>query len=503
MPKRKNETQQNNMVLRGSIYHCRLDIPKDLKEHYKFQSVLSESLGTGDKRLANEKRDKLISQWKAEFRTLRQARISEKENLPDWREPLAEDAKRFVKKFDNLSLKVYRGGELPDKQIVLTPKNPNSTKPSISDLHGKPEGGTIVIKRDKKKFLDSFESDYKRILTGKYLYNYDLSDDEQQDAASIIKAPNSFQPKSPITPAMIKDWKTHLQTQYDNNKTIDGHEFHIRRLSQWLNEVNKPLDFDSIAMFLKTVGNKRATLNKYLSSYRNFWEWANRYNRRFREQFENKQNPFKDHSLPKNKESRTSERTPFTVKEVEWLFQEAFKKGDHELAYLIAFASYTGARREEIGRISQDSTVFKKGIPSSFKIEEAKTKAGVREVPIHSALVPLYTHLLKQSDENGGFLFSGSKNKYDKRMDAIGKRFGRLKTDLGFSSDHVFHSIRKTAITSMHEQNVPVQEVLSYIVGHESGLITLDVYSGGATMKQKREAIEKLKFNFAQIKSFS
>ena len=34
-------------------------------------------------------------------------------------------------------------------------------------------------------------------------------------------------------------------------------------------------------------------------------------------------------------------------------------------------------------------------------------------------------------------------NKYGERSNAIGKRFGRLKTKLGYGEDYVFHSFRK------------------------------------------------------------
>ena len=44
---------------------------------------------------------------------------------------------------------------------------------------------------------------------------------------------------------------------------------------------------------------------------------------------------------------------------------------------------------------------------------------------------------------------STNTNQHGERSAAVGKRFGRLKAEMGFGPEHVFHSIRKTAATML------------------------------------------------------
>lgn len=95
-----------------------------------------------------------------------------------------------------------------------------------------------------------------------------------------------------------------------------------------------------------------------------------------------------------------------------------------------------------------------------------------------------------------GYLLSGlTFNKYGDRSNAIGKRFGNLKDAAGYSAGHVFYSIRKTLTTLL--ENAGVSENLAAdIVGHEKPRITYGLYSGGATLEVKREALELVRYPF-------
>jgi integrase len=84
-------------------------------------------------------------------------------------------------------------------------------------------------------------------------------------------------------------------------------------------------------------------------------------------------------------------------------------------------------------------------------------------------------------------------NKFGDRSNAIGKRFGRLKTAAGFGNSHVFHSIRKTVVTLLENGGVS-ENVAADIVGHEKPRITYGLYSEGATLEVKRAALAKLQY---------
>jgi integrase len=168
---------------------------------------------------------------------------------------------------------------------------------------------------------------------------------------------------------------------------------------------------------------------------------------------------------------------------------QADTAGDTELADLIDLGMWSGARIEELCALKIPEVNLQ---GKSFKVADAKTAAGVREVPIHESLLPTMRRLIgKRSD---GYILAHLKpNKFGDRSNAIGKRFGRLKRRAGFGKAHVFHSIRKTVVTQL--ENAGVSENLAAdIVGHEKPRITYGLYSGGATLEVKREALAKLAY---------
>jgi integrase len=76
-----------------------------------------------------------------------------------------------------------------------------------------------------------------------------------------------------------------------------------------------------------------------------------------------------------------------------------------------------------------------------------------------------------------GYLFDGlTANKYGDRSDAIGKRFGRLKTKMGFGPESVFHSIRKTVANMLGTAGIP-ESTAADILGHDRPSMTYGLYS--------------------------
>jgi integrase len=180
---------------------------------------------------------------------------------------------------------------------------------------------------------------------------------------------------------------------------------------------------------------------------------------------------------------------PFTAQEVSTLYQAALskKKPDYALADLIAFGAFTGCRIEELAQLRTEHFT-----DHSFKVEDSKTAAGIREVPIHPALVGLIKRLTDASE--AGYLLAGSdEGSFDKRSDALGKRFGKLKEKLGFGPQHVFHSIRKTVVSQLEQAGVN-ENTTADIVGHDKPRITYGLYSSGASLKQKAEALAQVAY---------
>jgi len=182
---------------------------------------------------------------------------------------------------------------------------------------------------------------------------------------------------------------------------------------------------------------------------------------------------------------------PFSKTEVEGLHVLAKSKGDFQLADLIEIAAYTGARIEEICSLKID---FINLCDMTFQITDAKTTAGNRIVPLHLDLLRTVTRLIDGTTNS--YLFPElTENKYGDRSNAIGKRFGHMKKNQGFSKLFVFHSIRKTFTTELERAGV-AENIAADIVGHEKHTQTFGVYSGGTSIEQKRDAVEKVSFGF-------
>ena len=161
--------------------------------------------------------------------------------------------------------------------------------------------------------------------------------------------------------------------------------------------------------------------------------------------------------------------------------------GDQPLTDLIALGAYTGARIEELGRLTAETC--QGGV---FTIRKSKTDAGVRQIPIHPAVAPLVARMLEASTD-GYLLPSSTDNQYGERASALGKKYGRLKTAQGFGANLVFHSTRNTLITLMQRAGVS-EGVAADIVGHEKQTMTYGLYSSGSEQAQKLEAISKVSY---------
>lgn len=150
-------------------------------------------------------------------------------------------------------------------------------------------------------------------------------------------------------------------------------------------------------------------------------------------------------------------------------------------------AAHTGCRIEELCSLRLENVTSEK-----FSIIEAKTEAGWRDVPIHDDIRQLTARLVDTSVD--GYLLSGlTKNKYGDRSNAIGKRFGRLKTRLGFGPDYVFHSFRRSFSTQLENAGIPKSSV-GRLMGHEQGDQTFGGYSDGLRLDQLRTAINKISY---------
>ena len=95
------------------------------------------------------------------------------------------------------------------------------------------------------------------------------------------------------------------------------------------------------------------------------------------------------------------------------------------VAALIDIGRRTGMRLEEICSLKVVDVAADR-----IRVTQAKTDAGVREVPIHPELAPLMARLCEAS--RGGFVLAGeSADRYGRRSHRLARRFTALKKASG------------------------------------------------------------------------
>lgn len=493
-----------------STWYVRLDVPKDVRHAFGGRRVLVQSLKTGLRSEAMERRLPWLAKWKSEIRDARER----KSELGDaWREELhvqsVEQQKNKERRILNLFSKAQTSATGPvdlswieglrevvegfieagrpdlAEKVVVTFQHYLDELPNLN-----PGSGAQLVEK-MVKFFGEIEAS----VTAE---EYELSEEETEEAMRIMADHTVYKPRSPITQKRIEAFRLSQERKGIEPKTIDQMSRRVDQFSKYLNETGDPVSFDTVSAYLDQLTDKAGnalsskTKKQHVWSASAFWKWACKHDVEWREQYKGQPNPFADHDFPVIKGEAISWEA-FSKKDVERLHALAVEKKDQPLADLIAIGAYSGARLEEIGRIHRDTITIKNGVPVSFSITEAKSAAGIREVPFHPKIAGLISSLLEASKD--GFLLPGGNNKYGNRLDALSKRFGRLKTQAGFDKQHVFHSIRKTTITLVHQAGADVA-VMPGLFGHETGLITFDLYSKGPSLEQKAKVIALLDFKF-------
>jgi integrase len=133
-----------------------------------------------------------------------------------------------------------------------------------------------------------------------------------------------------------------------------------------------------------------------------------------------------------------------------------------------------------------------------FRIRYAKTRAGLRRVPIHPGLAAIVARRCEGKPAKA-FLFHepGPVREDRERSMALSKRFGYYRRTLGVHetvngarhSRVDFHSWRRWFITAARNAGVD-RAVVAAVVGHEVGNLTDDTYSGGPSEERLRACVE-------------
>ncbi|TCQ84245.1 tyrosine-type recombinase/integrase [Pseudomonas sp. JUb52] len=491
-----------------STWYVRLAIPVDVRHAFGGRVKLIRTTGTSNKTEAMEKRLPILAQWKADIAAARAGKAAAREG---WRDEVAGEGIIHKARVDTALLYAIRNPTRPspitptEEELIARVADWYSQKDSlIAEVEAMGLTDTATQMRESFDRVFGASASEAVMIADEVVQGfsveeaqqkYGLTPSETKEARTIVSEPHTYTPTSQLTPARLKAFREHREKAQIATKTIDQQLSKLQKLSAYLKQQGVSLNHDTVAAWLESLDLTSKTKTQYLLAGNTFWKWAMKNDARWKVDFAGVESPFREQELPKvrGKAKAEAARKAFTVEEIEIIFSQAKSEGHERLCDLIQFGSYTGARIEELCQLRADSIITIEGV-QCFKIADSKTAAGIREIPVHPALVPLVERLSKET-KDGYLLPSSGGNKYGVRSDSLSKAFGRLKSSLGFGTQHVFHSVRSMAVTQLLRKGVPGVQVAD-LVGHETGVITYDVYDQGASPRQKLEAISKLSYNF-------
>lgn len=446
MPKKRQEPY---LFLRGGVYQAIMEIPKPLRHHFDGQRRFAVSLDTDSPAIARRRRDRHVLDWKdqlarakgergdTEYWRQQAERLSDGEGQPTplyWRRRLraAKDEgerKSILEQIDAAAREL--GVEMVDR-----PGDDPTSSRDARRFYAEAVGAVVPFAEHLEEWLGASRATQKT---------------KDMQRADVERFAAKFPMVSDATRPEVRRWITGL--------------------------MNDVVSRDTKALTPKTV-------QRILSALRGYW----RYLQTIKVAAEDDE-PFSKLDVARQAK-RTGPRSiwrPFKPGDVVKLLAAAVNSGDDELADLIRLGMWTGCRIEELCALKIEQVKR-----DHFAVEDAKTAAGWREVPIHPKVAPVFKRLIGKR-KSGYVMQKLTSNKYGDRSNAIGKRFGRLKASKGFGPQFVYHSIRKVVVTILENAGVP-ENVVADLIGHEKKTLTFGLYSGGVSLAVKREALAKLQY---------
>jgi integrase len=277
------------------------------------------------------------------------------------------------------------------------------------------------------------------------------------------------------TDALIEEW---LSTYDVADKTRRMAESEVRifaRAFPRLSMITKGAVAKWLQRRQQRDGLAVATIRRNLSHIRGYALYLED-----RELLEHTESIFKYRTTGKQTRREKDKRAwvAWSPEEAVTLWKAADQADDIPLRDAIWLGMWTGARLDEI--CSWTGVDILEG--HFIDNKDGKTKAAVRQIPIHPKLRDRVSELVAAAGAKP-LIPCRAKN----RTQAISKRFARLADTAGLHDERkVFHSLRKTVTTQLQNARVPA-DMIQYIIAHKQQF-TFDVYSAGL---ENREAMHE------------
>lgn len=433
-----------------------LNIPAHLRHHYGGAQRIERTLGTRDENLAEAKARQLAGDYKLEFMAL--------EGNVQAREALVRSAYR-----DRRDAVVSRALDIADSpegdpagfgveialdRIIDKPgrKYDRDGDPVLDHAEQAEVDGLVdglrVVRGQKPRNRTQYEPPFAEVA-GEWLASWESSRDRRPSNTAAqyrsgIRVFGDFWGHRPIREVTGRDAAQFVELL----KKLPAGYGRGRLAGLTLQQSIAAVDGEP-------AGLASSTIKRHMIVLSQVWDWSKNHGHCGGE------NPFRI-KLPKVKKQGYLH---WETQDLEKLFKTPPKRTD--IVEVFYASLHTGMRLGELcempwGRVREEDGV------SFFLIEDAKTEAGWRKVPIHSKLRWILDKARGADDALVWPTFTPEGPRKAGTGDAS-KLFGAWKRAAGFTSRRLnFHSARKNFVSQLQMRGV-AQSDAALLVGHEVG----------------------------------
>ena len=504
-----------NMYRVGSVWYLRKQIPADLRHHYADKVEIRRSLGTGDKRKAEQKLHAELAKISAEFDALTVEGSAE-----------AQEARALVRDigttFADYELLVSLDGSddflsAAEEAFLASGKLP--TTPAELNAIGESIRSRIqpIAPRDRLSTIEQITGAIGTIRAERARIEHVGIDD-------IIRPDHDGEPTAPFPMHLIEDVRAFViqrlkeqETQLEavaarlNGKPIDQapsslwtiyerwklerkpapstlHEF--KTAIKRFDEINGSLTVAEITTdhgrkfkdMLVASGLKSASVQKQLSCVKTLLAYA-------ADNALITANPLARIRVQRGKDQ--ADREDFTSDDFKKLFGSV-DRGSQRY-WIMRLAQYTGMRLSEICQLCAED-IFKSEDIWCISVNKndgkaLKTESSRRVIPIPEAI--LNEGFLGFVPKEGRLFPSAKADAKGNAGGLVSRWFTRYRREVGITSERkVFHSFRHTFITAARE--VMSEETYTKITGHSTGKVNRGY--GKISIRKLKQAIDLVAF---------
>lgn len=502
-----------NMYRVGSVWYLRKQIPADLRQQYGDKVEIRRSLGTGDKRKAEQNLHAELAKIGAEFDALRIESSAE-----------AEEARALVRDI---------GTKLGDYELLESLDGADGFLSAAEEAllaHGKfpvtPEELIAIEERIRNRPIVNHKdlSTIEKIKSAIGTIRSERTRIEYEGIDGIITADHEGQPTAPFPPHLLEDVQAFVIQRLREQETqleavaarLSGKPLEQAPSSLWtiyekwklerkpapgtlhefktaikrFDEINGALKVAEITVdhgrkFKDTLvasGLRSASVQKQLSCVKTLLAYA-------ADNALITVNPLSRIRVQRGKDQ--TDREDFTADDLQKLFGSV--EPGSERYWIMRLAQYTGMRLSEICQLRAEDIFTSEDIWCISVNKDGgkalKTESSRRVIPIHEAI--LNDGFLDFVPKDGRLFPSAKPDAKGNPGGLVSRWFTRYRREVGITSERkVFHSFRHTFITAARE--VMSEETYTKITGHSTGKVNRGY--GKISIRKLKEAIDRVTF---------